>query len=76
MPSLEVGGWQNPEPMENEGDNTFSSIITLGENRWEAFQIYLDSSPAFVLHPGEPKALKGSQVLGPDPSRLPMDSIG
>jgi len=40
--------------------------VTLGENRFEQFQILLDADRSRTLHPGQPMASMGSAVLGPD----------
>ncbi|CAK9004204.1 unnamed protein product, partial [Durusdinium trenchii] len=50
--------------MENEGGDNFGYTMTLGENRWEEFQIYLDGLLAAVS-----KALRadGRVFLAPDP---------
>eukprot|EP00933_Yihiella_yeosuensis_P036291 TRINITY_DN30032_c0_g1_i1.p1 TRINITY_DN30032_c0_g1~~TRINITY_DN30032_c0_g1_i1.p1 ORF type:complete len:615 (+),score=104.63 TRINITY_DN30032_c0_g1_i1:1207-3051(+) len=58
--------WRDPVPMEAEGNGVFSSVVTLGENRWEQFQIWLDGDPSRSLHPGDTKSYKGSLVYGPD----------
>nr|AQS99282.1 type I polyketide synthase [Gambierdiscus excentricus] len=58
-------GWSSPEPMEHEGDGVFGFTVTLGENRWEMFQIWLDQDPERALHPGRHHAGKGLAVQGP-----------
>lgn len=61
--------WADPEPMEpEEKEGVYGYTLTLGENRWEQFQIWLDGDSTRVLHPSEPKAMKGAAVLGPSPS--------
>jgi len=60
--------WKDPRPMEKEGSDTFGFTVTLGENRWEQFQIWLDGDSDRVLHPGQPKASKESHVCGPEPN--------
>lgn len=52
--------------MEHEGDENYGYTITLGENRWEEFQIYLDGDKEKRLHPGRPQAPKGAPAFGPD----------
>eukprot|EP00930_Biecheleria_cincta_P098875 TRINITY_DN9052_c0_g2_i1.p1 TRINITY_DN9052_c0_g2~~TRINITY_DN9052_c0_g2_i1.p1 ORF type:complete len:1203 (+),score=231.24 TRINITY_DN9052_c0_g2_i1:243-3611(+) len=52
--------------MEHEGDENYGYTITLGENRWEEFQIYLDGDKEKRLHPGRPLGPKGAPVFGPD----------
>lgn len=63
-----VGSWSRFEPqnMEDEGSGVYGYTITLGENRWEHFQIWLDGQKQKALHPGELKAGKHSTVLGPE----------
>lgn len=51
--------------MEPDGEGCFSFTLTLGENRFESFQIWLDGDSTRVLHPGEVKAPKGGTVFGP-----------
>jgi hypothetical protein len=51
--------------MEPEGDGAFGFTVTLGENRFEQFQIWMDGDSSRVLHPGEAKAPKGCPVCGP-----------
>lgn len=58
-------GWQDPEPMEEEGLNAWGFTLTLGENRWEMFSIWLDGDSTRVLHPDQPKASKDFRVNGP-----------
>ena len=52
--------------MEDEGDGVYGYTVTLGDNCWELFQIWLDGDETQVLHPGQPKAPKGAAVEGPD----------
>mmetsp|Transcript_143161 Transcript_143161/g.398971 ORF Transcript_143161/g.398971 Transcript_143161/m.398971 type:complete len:1166 (-) Transcript_143161:183-3680(-) len=59
-------GYWKPQPMESEGGGSFGYTVTLGESRWEEFQIYLDGDPGRCLHPQMPKAYKGAAVHGPD----------
>jgi len=58
--------WEAAEPMLAEGDNAYGMTMTLGENRWEEFQIWLDGDPTRVLHPGAEKAAKDTACHGPD----------
>lgn len=63
-----VGSWgQFPEvgTMEPEGDGVYGYTVTLGENRWEWFLIWLDGDANRVLHPGYCRASKDFPVLGP-----------
>ena len=56
--------WE-PEPMEMESAGVFAYVLTLGEGRWEQFQIYVDGDPQRCLYPAEHKAGKLSTVEGP-----------
>jgi len=58
--------WEEAQRMRPEGNGEYSYIVTLGENRWEQFQIWLDGDPGRVLHPGRPKMSEFSAVYGPD----------
>lgn len=62
-----AGTWTNwePEQMEDEGDGCYGHTLTLGENRWEQFQLRIDGSDMKVLHPQSYKATKGTEVFGP-----------
>jgi polyketide synthase-associated protein len=57
--------WSGPQAMEDEGGGTYGFTLTLGENCWELFQIWLDGDEAHVLHPGFGKAAKDLPVQGP-----------
>nr|AQS99172.1 type I polyketide synthase [Gambierdiscus excentricus] len=57
--------WVNPSKMEREADGVFGYTVTLGENCWELFQIWLDGDEDLVLHPGRAKAPKATTVAGP-----------
>eukprot|EP00416_Gambierdiscus_australes_P028461 CAMPEP_0171084124 /NCGR_PEP_ID=MMETSP0766_2-20121228/18127_1 /TAXON_ID=439317 /ORGANISM="Gambierdiscus australes, Strain CAWD 149" /LENGTH=463 /DNA_ID=CAMNT_0011541609 /DNA_START=81 /DNA_END=1472 /DNA_ORIENTATION=+ len=62
-----VGSWNSwkPEEMEAVDVGVFTYTVTLGMNRFETFQIWLDGDSNKVLHPGRPKAPSGLRVLGP-----------
>jgi len=62
--------WSEAHTMEVEEEGVYGFTMILGENRWEQFQIWLDGDPTRALHPGEPKALKGVPVWGPEESDL------
>jgi 3-oxoacyl-(acyl-carrier-protein) synthase len=57
--------WGTARPMDRESNGVYGFNITLGENSFEQFQIWLDGDSKKVLHPGWPKAGKDSQVFGP-----------
>eukprot|EP00747_Dinoflagellata_sp_TGD_P200834 gnl/TRDRNA2_/TRDRNA2_74266_c0_seq1.p1 gnl/TRDRNA2_/TRDRNA2_74266_c0~~gnl/TRDRNA2_/TRDRNA2_74266_c0_seq1.p1 ORF type:complete len:1041 (-),score=165.83 gnl/TRDRNA2_/TRDRNA2_74266_c0_seq1:127-3249(-) len=65
-----VGSWSGyePEKMEDAGDGVFEYTLTMGENRFEMFQILLDGDEDRVLHPGMFKASQGEPVYGPGSS--------
>lgn len=58
--------WQNAVQMDLDGNGRYGFTMTLGENRWEQFQIWLDGDPARALHPLHAKAAMETQVVGPD----------
>jgi hypothetical protein len=62
-----AGTWSRwkAEQMDEEGPNSFGFTVTLGENRWEKFQIWLDGSETRILHPSLPSARQGTPVIGP-----------
>jgi len=60
--------WETPQRMDRTAPGEYRFTVTLGENRWEQFQIWLDGDPKRCLHPEEPKAPRLTKVLGPDPT--------
>lgn len=62
-----VGSWNcwEPEQMVNQGQGCHSLVITLGDNRWEQFQILIDGNENKLLHPYSYKSPKGTQIHGP-----------
>jgi hypothetical protein len=67
-----VGSWSRMqcEEMTVEGTGIYGFTVTLGENRWEHFQIWLDGRKERALHPGEIKGRKSSKVNGPEDTLL------
>mmetsp|Transcript_47748 Transcript_47748/g.147578 ORF Transcript_47748/g.147578 Transcript_47748/m.147578 type:complete len:1039 (-) Transcript_47748:168-3284(-) len=59
--------WELAEKMDVDGDGVYGYTVTLGENRWEQFQIWLDGDPSRVLHPGVQRVQQSSEVYGPEP---------
>jgi polyketide synthase-associated protein len=59
--------WESPEKMVAAGDGLYTFTVTLGENKFERFQIWLDADPTRALHPGDVCMPNGSVVCGPDP---------
>mmetsp|Transcript_16952 Transcript_16952/g.49639 ORF Transcript_16952/g.49639 Transcript_16952/m.49639 type:complete len:1003 (-) Transcript_16952:88-3096(-) len=59
--------WSTAEPMKDEGNGVYGYTVTLGDNCWEQFQIFLDGDPSKALHPGEPGQ--------PDAVRGPSESL-
>ncbi|CAE7379635.1 ppsA, partial [Symbiodinium pilosum] len=57
--------WE-PLPMKKETEGLFTCSVTLGENRWEQFQIWLDGDSTKCLYPEQHKAPSKSAVFGPD----------
>eukprot|EP00435_Cladocopium_sp_Y103_P007844 s1133_g2.t1 len=63
-----VGSWSNwrePEEMVKQKDGSYSTVVTLGASRKEAFHILLDGEPDKVLHPERPDAVSGTRLHGP-----------
>jgi polyketide synthase-associated protein len=58
--------WESPERMTAKGDGVYTFKVTLGENSFERFQIWLDADSTRVLHPGDPNMPRGCAVFGPD----------
>uniref|UniRef100_A0A7S4R6G5 Ketosynthase family 3 (KS3) domain-containing protein n=1 Tax=Alexandrium monilatum TaxID=311494 RepID=A0A7S4R6G5_9DINO len=61
-------GWE-PENMSSDGGGIYSATVVMGENRWERFQILLDSDARRVLYPSYDRltpSTKGAPVAGPD----------
>jgi len=58
--------WINPKSFQRVDDTLFTYELTLGENRWESFQIWLDGDDNKVLHPGCPHGTTDCPVHGPD----------
>lgn len=61
--------WQRPCPMEVESPGVYVHRVTLGENCWETFQIWINGDCEQVLHPPTHWATKDVQVCGPSPSK-------
>jgi len=57
-------GW-DPIEMTDEGNGLFTQTVTIGDNRFEEFQIWLDGDRDRALCPGAAHALHGSAVHGP-----------
>jgi len=62
--------WKSPVKMADEGDGVYGYTLTLGENRWEQFQIWLDGDESQVLCPVLPQAPADAQVYGPTDEAL------
>jgi polyketide synthase-associated protein len=57
--------WGEAKAMERTPDGGYGFTVTLGENCFEQFQIWLDGDSSKMLHPGWPKAGKDAPVIGP-----------
>jgi len=68
--------WEYAEPMTSEGDGVYGYTVTLGEERWESFQILLDGDWNQVLHPsisqfdGGWMSPPAANVIGPNPREV------
>jgi len=62
-----VGSWNNwkPEVMQLTEDGSWVYTVTLGMNRYETFQLWLDADSNKVLHPQKPRAPSACTVRGP-----------
>mmetsp|Transcript_36505 Transcript_36505/g.109038 ORF Transcript_36505/g.109038 Transcript_36505/m.109038 type:complete len:466 (+) Transcript_36505:1-1398(+) len=62
-----VGSWNSwkPETMETTEDGDWVFTVTLGMNRYETFQIWLDGDSNKVLHPAQPRSGSACAVRGP-----------
>lgn len=58
--------WQWPCKMDEEAPGVFGYTLTMGENNWESFQVWLEQDPKRVLHPAVPAAPRESTVVGPE----------
>jgi len=59
------GAWEKPQAMKLEDDGVYGCVVTLGDNRFEQFQIWIDGDSKRVLHPGMSKGAAGSPLFGP-----------
>jgi len=57
--------WREPVQMTLDTEGGYGYTMTLGENSFEQFQIWLDGDSTKVLHPGWQRAGKESPVVGP-----------
>jgi len=74
-----VGSWtaySQPADMQWEGDGKYGYTVTLSENRYEHFQIWLDGDPGRVLHPGCEHAPKGFSAVFSIHAGIDEDSDG
>lgn len=61
-----VGSWNNWKPEEMQRtEEGFVYTVTLGMNRFETFQIWLDGDSNRVLHPSMPRAPSACAMRGP-----------
>mmetsp|Transcript_89390 Transcript_89390/g.182283 ORF Transcript_89390/g.182283 Transcript_89390/m.182283 type:complete len:743 (+) Transcript_89390:3-2231(+) len=64
-----VGSWSSfldAEPLRMQDEGVYVTVVTLGPNRYEHFQIRLDDDELRVLHPDVPDAGTYAKVVGPD----------
>mmetsp|Transcript_59161 Transcript_59161/g.152155 ORF Transcript_59161/g.152155 Transcript_59161/m.152155 type:complete len:1274 (-) Transcript_59161:140-3961(-) len=57
--------WEQPCLMQEESEGVFGYTLTMGENNWELFQIWLDGDSERALHPISPGAQPEALVEGP-----------
>jgi len=58
--------WKQGFLMEQESEGVYGCTVTMGENNWERFQIWVDEDPTCALHPETPKAPSDASVEGPE----------
>jgi len=58
--------WKTPQDMVFESPGVYTCVVTLGEDNWGQFQIWLDGESDRVLHPDSANAQALSEVLGPN----------
>lgn len=58
--------WNNPMAMEEEEPGVYGFTMTMGENCWEMFQIWLDGDEDRTLHPGRNRAPMATVPEGPE----------
>lgn len=63
--SWSSSAWERGILMDDAGEGTWTSTVTLGENGYERFQIWLDEDSERVLQPAVPLGQSGSAVHGP-----------
>jgi len=64
-----IGSWTNWEytyRMGEEDDGVFGYTLTMGENNYETFQIWVDEDEDQVIHPTNPKDVKNSRASLPE----------
>lgn len=58
--------WETTVLMESEGEGVYGYTLTMGENNWECFQIWIDRDQEKVLHPTQARSWKETKLVGPD----------
>mmetsp|Transcript_54923 Transcript_54923/g.96307 ORF Transcript_54923/g.96307 Transcript_54923/m.96307 type:complete len:882 (-) Transcript_54923:263-2908(-) len=58
--------WATPLHMQWEGDGVYGQTVTIGEQGYELFQIWLDGDSKKILHPVLEWSAEGTAVMGPD----------
>eukprot|EP00434_Breviolum_minutum_P028906 symbB.v1.2.025567.t2/scaffold2413.1/size174923/8 len=57
--------WTDGLRMEEESEGVYGYTLTMGDNNWEKFQIWIDEDPDKVLHPKNPNDISESIIEGP-----------
>merc|ERR1719401_2717301 len=62
-----AGSWNKyqAQAMKKDGEGSYYFMMTMGENRFEKFQIWLDGDSSRPLYPDLLRGGQGSKVLGP-----------
>jgi polyketide synthase-associated protein len=67
--------WKKQDPMVKVSETTYTFMVTMGPNKFETFQIWLDGEPDRILHPGVRRAASGTTVSGPEELDVVFDML-
>lgn len=67
--------WQFSSPLVEEEPGVYGYTMTMGDNSYELFQIWVDEDEEQALHPPNPKDVNFSKVEGPDTVKRDMSWI-
>ncbi|CAK9113084.1 unnamed protein product [Durusdinium trenchii] len=58
--------WTEGRRMIQESEGVYAYTLTMGDNNWEKFQVWIDEDPDKVLHPANPNDMSESIIEGPE----------